>query len=171
MMKTETFWKLIAQSIEEKDTLDKNDQGDRLMEILTPLDTKTVVGFHKRMVELRKALDFPMMRDIAFMMGYKENPTAYEGFRNWVISLGEAHYKKAKKSPAHLLTLKDPNLFVVGRPYFPDLNFVSSGAFYTKTDKGILDWEGELEKFNTRQPVRSTSRSDSRIEKGKDIDR
>lgn len=144
MMKQEYFWNLIERSIQEKHSLDKNAQGDYLMELLTSLGTETQVGFHKQMVALREALDFPMMGDIAFMMGYKENETAYEGFRNWVISLGKAHYKKAKESPAHLLTLIDPNLFVVGRPYFPDLNFVASGAFYGKDDKDIFDWEHEL---------------------------
>ncbi len=85
------------------------------------------------------------MRDIAFMMKFGDNDHAYQGFKNWVISLGEEHYLKAKKSPAYLLTLSDENLFVVGQAYFQDLNFVASGAFFEKTDLDFDDWHKALQ--------------------------
>ena len=140
MITEKEFWKYIAQSIEQKPSEDKNEQGDCLMEILTNLSVEQIAGFHNRMLQLREELNSPLMRDIAFMMKFGDNNHAYEGFKNWVISLGEEHYHKAKKSPAYLLTLKDENLFVVCQAYFQDLNFVASGAFFEKTDLEFDDW-------------------------------
>ncbi len=140
MILEKQFWKLIHQSIEQKQSTDKNEQGDCLMEILTSLSVEEIAGFHNRMIQLREDLNSPMMRDIAFMMKFGDNNHACQGFKNWVISLGEEHYLKAKNSPAHLLTLSDVNLFVVGQAYFQDLNFVASGAFFEKTDLDFDDW-------------------------------
>lgn len=145
MITEKQFWNFIERSIQEKNSVDKNEQGDCLMDILTSQPTVTIAGFHNRMICLREELRSPMMKDIAFMMKYGDNEHAYEGFRNWVIALGESHYKKAKNSPAYLLTLKEPNLFVVCRAYFQDLNFVAQAAFFEKTDKDFIDWELALE--------------------------
>lgn len=150
MITEKQFWDLIERSINKKNSIDKNEQGDCLMDILANQPVDKIAGFHNRMVFLREELRSPMMWDIAFMMKYGDNEHAYEGFRNWVIALGEVHYRKAKNSPAHLLTLKDPNLFVVGRAYFQDLNFVAQAAFFEKTDKDFGDWYLTLEK--ERQP-------------------
>ncbi|HNP66262.1 MAG TPA: DUF4240 domain-containing protein [Aequorivita sp.] len=146
MISEKQFWDLIDRSINEKNSIDKNEQGDCLMNILAKQPIDKIAGFHNRMVLLREALRSPMMGDIAFMMKYGDNEHAYEGFRNWVISLGEGHYGKAKDSPAHLLTLVDPKLFVVGRAYFQDLNFVAQAAFFEKTGKDFGDWYLALEK-------------------------
>jgi len=146
MISEKQFWKLIHQSIEQKQSIDKNEQGDCLMEILTSLSVEEIAGFHNRMIQLREDLNSPMMRDIAFMMKFGDNDHAYQGFKNWVISLGEEHYLKAKNSPAHLLTLSDENLFVVGQAYFQDLNFVASGAFFEKTDLDFDDWHNAIQK-------------------------
>lgn len=140
MITEKEFWKYIAQSIEQRPSEDKNEQGDCLMEILTDLPVEQIAGFHNRMLHLREELDSHMMRDVAYMMKFGDNDHAYQGFKNWVISLGEEHYHKAKNSPAYLLTLKDENLFVVARAYFQDLNFVASGAFFEKTDLEFDDW-------------------------------
>jgi len=145
MITEKEFWKYIAQSIEQKESLDKNLQGDCLMEILANLSVEKIAEFHNRMLHLREELNSPMMRDIAFMMKFGDNDHAFQGFKNWVISLGEEHYQKAKNSPAYLLTLSDENLFVVGQAYFQDLNFVASGAFFDKTDLEFDDWHKALE--------------------------
>lgn len=144
MITEKEFWKYIDQSIEQKPSEDKNEQGDCLMEILTNLSIEQIAGFHNRMLHLREELNSHMMRDIAYMMNYGDNDHAYQGFKNWVISLGEEHYNKAKNSPAYLLTLKDENMFVVCQAYFPDLNFVASGAFFEKTDLDFDDWHQAL---------------------------
>jgi hypothetical protein len=140
MISEKQFWKIIQQSIEQKPSEDKNEQGDCLMEILTNLSVEQIAGFQNRMLQLREELNSPLMRDIASMMKFGDNNHAFEGFKNWVISLGEEHYNKAKNSPAYLLTLSDENLFVVGQAYFQDLSFVASGAFFDKTDLEFDDW-------------------------------
>ena len=145
MISEKQFWELIQQSIEQKNSIDKNEQGDCLMEILNNLSVEEIAGFHNRMLHLRGELNSNMMRDIAFMMKFGDNDHAYQGFKNWVISLGEGHYLKAKNSPAYLLTLNDENLFVVCQAYFQDLNFVASGAFFEKTDLEFDDWHKALE--------------------------
>ncbi|MBN8640680.1 MAG: DUF4240 domain-containing protein [Flavobacteriales bacterium] len=145
MISEKQFWGLIQQSIEQKNSIDKNEQGDCLMEILTDLPVEQIAGFHNRMLQLREELNSPLMRDIAFMMKFGDNNHAFQGFKNWVISLGEEHYQKAKNSPAYLLTLSDENLFVVGQAYFQDLNFVASGAFFDKTDLEFDDWHIALQ--------------------------
>ena len=140
MISEKQFWELIKESIKYKESFDKNLQGDCLMEILTDLPVEQIAGFHNRMLQLRGEINSPMMRDIAFMMKFGDNDHEFQGFKNWVISLGKEYYQKAKNSPTHLLTLSDENLFVVGQAYFQDLNFVSSGAFFDKTDLDFDDW-------------------------------
>lgn len=170
MMKVNEFWKYINLSIEQKPSEDKNEQCDCLMEILTDLPVEQIAGFHNRMLHLREELNSHMMRDIAYMMNYGDNEHAYEGFKNWVISLGEEHYLKAKSSPAYLLTLKDENLFVVARAYFQDLNFVASGAFFEKTDLGFEDWykvlkEDKEASLNRKLPKNIVKSKDQDLER------
>jgi len=146
MITEDKFWNLIERSINEKNSIDKSEQGDCLLYILAKLSVEEIVGFHKRMMVLRKELDSSILKDIAYTQGY-ENDHAYEGFRNWIISLGKDYYLKAKESPMFLLTIKDETLFVAHRSYFPDLNFVASGAFYEK--EGLdADWEDQLKYYN-----------------------
>lgn len=170
MITEKEFWKYIAQSIEQKPSEDKNEQGDCLMEILTDLPVEQIAGFHNLMLHLREELNSHMMRDIAYMMNYGDNDHAYQGFKNWVISLGEEHYNKAKNSSAYLLTLKDENLFVVRRAYFQDLNFVSSGAFFDKTGLDFDDWYKALENdMDSSQSRRLPKKSDK--SKDQDLER
>ncbi|WP_299111996.1 DUF4240 domain-containing protein [uncultured Winogradskyella sp.] len=140
MMKEQKFWDIIEQSINEKKSVDKNEQGDALLRILCKYPVNDIAKFQKRLVKLRDEIDSPMLRDIAFMMKFGDNDHAFTGFKNWVISLGKEKYEKAKKSPAYLLTLDDPNLFVVGQAYLPDLNYVSQSAFFEKTNLDFDDW-------------------------------
>lgn len=170
MMTKDTFWKLIEQSIKEKNSVDKNDQGDCLLDILFQRPINDMVGFHKRVIALRQELDSVAFRAIATKMRYNQNKTAYEGFRNWVIALGEKHYEKIKNSPEYILTLDDPNLYVVGRAYFPDLNFVASGTYYTLTDKDILDWDKLLNE-NQQDRLESLLKQKDKGDKQQDIER
>jgi hypothetical protein len=105
-----------------------------------------MAGFHHRMLLLKDSLKSPLMRDIAFMMGYGDNDTAYGYFLNWVIALGKEHYQKALKSPAYLLTLDNPELFVVGQSGFEDLDYVAQATFFEKTDLDFTDWHIALRK-------------------------
>lgn len=146
MMNKETFWNIIEGSIQEKDSIDKNEQGDYLLDILKQYSIDDIVGFHKLVVEYREQINTPFMRDIAYMMKFGDNDHAYEGFLNWVIALGEAHYQRAKESPSYLLTLDDPKLFVVSQAYFPDLSLTAVASYLEKTDNDISDWEDELNK-------------------------
>lgn len=170
MISEKQFWELIQQSIEQKPSEDKNEQGDCLMEILTDLPVEQIAGFHNRMLQLREKLNSPLIRDIAFMMKFGDNNHAFQGFKNWVISLGEDHYKKAKNSPDHLLTLSDENLFVVGQAYFQDLNFVASGAFFDKTELEFDDWYKALKddkeaSQNRKLPKKSDKSKDQDLER------
>jgi hypothetical protein len=140
MMDENRFWEIIEQSRREKNSIDVNEQGDSLLSILQSLPEKSIVQFHARMLVLREQLKTPFMRDIAFMMKYGDNDTAFEGFVNWVIVLEKAHYYKALNSPPYLLTIEDPKLFVVNRPYFPDLSLVAPTAYLEKHDGDMTDW-------------------------------
>lgn len=146
MINEETFWDIIERSIQEKESIDKNQQGDSLLDILKEHPVQDIVSFHKRVIKLRERINSDFMREIAFMLKFGNNNHAYEGFLNWVIALGKAHYQRAQKSPAYLLTLDDPNLFIVGQAYFPDLSLTGVGSYIEKTDKAITDWQDELHK-------------------------
>lgn len=143
-MNTQTFWNIIEQSIREKGSVDKNEQGDSLHEILQKYSVQDIISFHNHVIEHREQINTDFMRDIAFMMKFGDNDHAFEGFLNWVIALGKAHYHKAQNSPPHLLTLKDVNLFVVNQAYFPDLSLAGVASYLEKTDNDISDWEKEL---------------------------
>ncbi len=164
MIYKKLFWNLIEESITMKNSTDKNDQGDTLMYLLTKFPIDQIVGFHNRAKSLREEIESPMMKDIAFMMKYGDNEHAYRGFKNWVISLGEEHFQKAKNSPAHLLTLKDPSLFVVCRAYFEDLDFVSSGAYYTISKEKDADWNTVLKRETRTKELDQKSKDDHEIE-------
>lgn len=145
-MSENTFWTIIKQASVSKQSRDMNALGDRLMELLEERSVDDMAGFHNRMLLLKDSLKSPMMRDIAFMMGYGDNDTAYGYFLNWVIALGKEHYQKALNSPAYLLTLDDPKLFVVGQSGFEDLDYVAKAAFFEKTDLDFADWYIALRK-------------------------
>lgn len=146
MMNEDTFWTIIKQATASKEGRDMNILGDRLVELLQERSVNDMAGFHNRMLSLKEYLKSPMMRDIAFMMGYGDNDTAYAYFLNWVIALGKEHYQKALNSPAHLLTLDNPELFVVGQTGFEDLDLVAQAAFFEKTDLDFADWHIALRK-------------------------
>ena len=50
-MKTAEFWNLINTSIEQKNSIDKNEQGDALLEILMKLNAQKMLGFHNTLTE------------------------------------------------------------------------------------------------------------------------
>lgn len=139
-MNEERFWNVIEQSRREKNSIDMNGQGDSLFFVLQTLPVKHIAEFHARMLVLREQLKSPFMREIAYMMKYGDNDTAFEGFVNWVVALGKAHYYKALNSPPYLLTIDDPKLFVVNRPYFPDLSSVAQEAYLQVTNGDLFDW-------------------------------
>lgn len=146
MMNEDTFWTIIAQASASKESNDMNALGDRLMELLQERSVDDMAGFHNRMLSFKESLKSPMMRDIAFMMGYGDNDTAYGYFLNWVIALGKEHYQKTLNSPAHLLTLDDQKLFVAGQSGLEDLDLVAQAAFFEKTDLDFADWHIALKK-------------------------
>src|SRR5690606_11329231 len=128
------------QASVSKQSRDMNALGDSLMELLQERSVNDMSEFHNCTLFLKESLKSPMMRDIAFMMGYGDNDTAYGYFLNWVIVLGKEHYQKALNSPAYLLTLNKPELFVVGQSGFEDLDLVAQAAFFEKTDLDFEDW-------------------------------
>lgn len=146
MMNEDTFWTIIKQATASKESRDMNALGDRLVELLKELSVENMARFHNRMLLLKESLKSPMMQDIAFMMGYGDNDTAYGYFLNWVIALGKEHYQKALHSPAYLLTLNNPELFVVGQSGFEDLDYVAQATFFEKTDLDFADWHIALRK-------------------------
>jgi len=162
MMSEEKFWKLIEQSNQEKKSVDKNEQGDALQEILQNFSESEIVGFHARMLMLKEKLKTLFMREIAFMMKYGDNDQAFDGFVNWVIVLGKAHYLKAQNSPPYVLTLDDPELFVVGKPYFQDLNYVALSAYFDDTHLELGDWVKALRKVMRKESYKN-KKNDSEI--------
>lgn len=151
MMSKEQFWKIIEQSNQEKLSVDKNEQGESLQKIIQELTESEIIGFHARMIMLREQLDTSFMREIAFMMKYGDNDHAFEGFVNWVIVLGKAHYLKVQNSPPHLLTLEDTKLFVINRPYFPELSLVAPSAYFERTNLDIGHWVKALRSMLRRE--------------------
>jgi hypothetical protein len=165
MMNEDTFWTIIAQASASKESSDMNALGDRLMELLQEGSVDAIAGFHTRMLLLKESLKFPMMRDIAFMMGYGDNDTAYGYFLSWVIALGKEHYQKALNSPAHLLTLEDPELFVAGRSGFEDLDLVAQAAFFEKTDLDFADWHIALKKDKRLEQIKVNEDNEQGLER------
>lgn len=159
-METEEFWKHIEASNQQKNSVDKNDQGDALLEILTQLDKDKILGFHLKLTELRKELDTPFFNNIAFMMKYGDNKTALSGFKNWVVALGEKHYEKTKKSPTHLLTLDDPKLFVVGRAYLNELDCIPKVAYEDIAKEDDLDWYAFEQKHRRLEQIKKNQQRD-----------
>ena len=163
-MKTAEFWNLINTSIEQKNSIDKNEQGDALLEILMKLNAQKILGFHNTLTELKKGLDKPEFNDIAFMMKYGDNNTALSGFKNWVVALGEEHYRKAKQSPAHLLTLDDPNLFVSGRAYLNDLDLVTSIAYDQISKEEDPEWHLFVKNHRRLKQLNKNQEQDNELE-------
>lgn len=139
MIEEERFWEILDTAWLTKESVDMNELGDRLMEVLTELEVQEIVGFHKRMLQLREGIRSPKMRDVATKMGYGDNGTAYQYFLNWVIAIGKEHYIKTKESPNYLLKLNDPKLFVIGQAGFEDLDHVAQAAFFEKVDLDVED--------------------------------
>ncbi|PQJ76486.1 DUF4240 domain-containing protein [Polaribacter glomeratus] len=152
-METTQFWDIIEKSIVQKNSIDKNEQGDAILEILTTLKQNQILGFHQKLTDLKRELNTPQFNEIAFMMKYGDNRTALSGFKNWVISLGENHYKKTKQSPAHLLTLNDPKLFVVGRAYLNELDGLPQIAYEDNRTESDLEWYAFVQKHRRLQQI------------------
>tara|TARA_R110002051_G_scaffold181774_1_gene251341 strand:+ start:106655 stop:107158 length:504 start_codon:yes stop_codon:yes gene_type:complete len=139
-MKTAQFWEIIEASIQQKNSIDKNEQGDALLAILSKLNHTQILGFHTKLEELKKSLNSPEFNNVAFMMKYGDNRMASSGFKNWVVALGREHYEKATSSPTHLLTLEDSKLFAGGRAYLNDLDLVASVAYDEVSKEGDPEW-------------------------------
>jgi hypothetical protein len=165
MMNEDAFWTIITEAYASKQSRDMNALGDRLMELLQERSVGDMAGFHNRMLMLKEPLKSPMMRDIAFMMGYGDNDAAYGYFLNWVIALGKEHYYKAFKSPAYLLTLDNPQLFVVGQAGFEDLDHVAQAAFFANTDLDFADWHIALKKDNRLKLLKESKENEQDVER------
>lgn len=81
-----------------------------------------------------------------------------EGFINWVICLGKKDYNKAKEDPTCLFNIKDEKQMVSGRAYMPELNQVTTAAFYSIDDDA--DWGVEYFKYKNLKRLKELSMTD-----------
>jgi hypothetical protein len=163
-MKSTQFWEIIETSIHQKNTIDKSEQGDAILAVLSKLYPQEILGFHHKLESLKQDLNTAEFNDIAFMMKYGDNRTALSGFKNWVIALGKEHYQKAKKSPSHLLTLDDPKLFVAGRAYLNDLDLLASVAYDDVSKEDDLSWYAVLQKDRRMKQLNKEQNIDIELE-------
>ncbi len=145
-MNTKEFWKLIEQSITQNEITDPCDQSEKLIAILSKKEIQNIMGFQTKMEELQQDIFSSELKEVATHLGYGDSSYVFKGFVNWLIVLGENHYNKIRETPNYLLTLEREGYFVQNSPYFQDLNFVASGAFYEKF--GLeADWDSALWKY------------------------
>ena len=126
-MDDETFWNLIEQSNQEKTSIDKSNQGESLENLILNLSKFDKLGFFIMYKILYEELKIMGLEEIAVKMMPSDKDEVLEGFVNWVIVLGKAHYHKAKNTPQYLLTLDDPKLLINNKPYFPEFSDIANG--------------------------------------------
>lgn len=132
------FWAIIAESrAETADSTDPDDDFlDAIIGKLEPLPPEEIAAF-QRLVSAcnRQAYTFGMSGAIYVMTDGEADEIDLEGFRGWLISQGEAVFKKAVADPD---TLADEDV-VPSDAFLPDMLTFAGSLYQEQTAEEVPD--------------------------------
>lgn len=157
-MDKNTFWNIVKQSKQNKDSIDMNLQSDAIMDVLHTYEKKDLFEFQLLLNQYQHELNTPHLEAVASTILDVSLPSQHvkEGFINWIICCGEETYNKANEDPTSLFQIRDENLKVSGRAYLPELNQVASAVFYDIDEE--TDWSVEFSRYKNLKRLREISK-------------
>jgi len=135
MLDENLFWNIIERSI--AGTGNQEDQEELLIEEISKLSLKEMVGFRLRTDELLYKSYNSEMWCASYIMNGGSSDDGFEYFRNWVISRGRDVYYNAQKNPDSLISEVDEGLDFYE---FESFWYVALEAFQRTTDEDLYDY-------------------------------
>jgi len=145
MLDENIFWDIVERSL--ANTVDQDDQESFLVEEISKLSPKEIVGFRLRTDELLYKSYTSEMWCASYIMNGGSSDDAFEYFRNWVISRGKDVYYNARENPDSLISqvYEEVDLYE-----FEAFWYVALEAFQSVTDEDLYDYIDE-DNFHTRE--------------------
>lgn len=146
MMNKNRFWELIDLTLANGSLEDTIEYDSFLINQLKQEDVQTIVGFHLRLLELRKALDNFEVTEVAMKLGYYGSREVFNRFCNGIIASGKDFYNQAKDQNGMLKEVLASNSEKLKFCYYEGFSLTTSAAFYEKVgfDK---DWDMVLHRY------------------------
>lgn len=135
MLDEDLYWAIIDKSL--KATSDQDDQEEFLIEEITKLTPKQMIGFRLRTDKLLYDTYTSEMWCAGYIMNGGCSDDGFEYFRNWLISRGKETYYKAKANPDNLVDEADPEIDMYE---FESFWYVALAAFEQKSGKDLYDY-------------------------------
>ena len=145
LLNEDKFWAIVSKSLEN--SIDEQEQEEKLIEEITHLSPKEMIGFRLRTDKLLQETYNAEMWCAGYIMNGGCSDDGFEYFRNWVISRGKEIYYQAKENPDKLIqeVLADKYEYE-----FESFWYVALEAFNRKTGKNLYDYI-DYERFKTRE--------------------
>ncbi|MFC5044110.1 DUF4240 domain-containing protein [Aquimarina hainanensis] len=140
MINENKFWKLIATTLTNSSLENIIEYDSFLINHLKKEEVQTIVGFHLRLLELRKALDNFEVIKVAMDLGYYTSREVFNRFCNGIIASGKNIYTQAKNQNGMLIAMLANNPERLRTYYYEGFSLIASASFYEKVglDK---DWD------------------------------
>ncbi len=145
LMDEDLYWSIIDNSL--KKTANQDEQEPSLVEELSNLSPKQIIGFQLRTIRFLIDLYTSDVWCAAYIMNGGCSDDGFEYFRCWVISRGRDVYNKAKENPDNLIS----EVNGASDSYsFEGFLYVALDAFKSKTGEDAHDYIND-EKFATNE--------------------
>lgn len=145
MLDEDLYWAIIDKSL--KETKNQDDQEEFLIQEISTLSPKQMIGFRLRTDKLLHDTYNSEMWCAGYIMNGGCSDDGFEYFRNWVISRGKEAYYSAKQNPDNLISEVYENAEMYD---FESFWYVALEAFKQKTGKDLYDYIDD-ENFMTKE--------------------
>ena len=147
LLNEDKFWAIVSKSLEN--SIDEQEQEEKLIEEITHLSPKEMIGFRLRTDKLLQETYNAEMWCAGYIMNGGCSDDGFEYFRNWVISRGKETYYQAKENPDSLIKEVSDDKYEFEYE-FESFWYVALDAFKRRTDKDLYDYI-DYDAFKTRE--------------------
>lgn len=144
MLDEDLFWKIIENSLSE--TLNQNEQEHYLIDTLSKLIPKDIVGFYLRNSKLMADSYTSELWCAIYIVNGGCSDDGYEYFRSWLISRGKDVYYKVVEKPDNLIEFIPKKASLE----FEGFMYITIEAFKKRTGKNLYDYV-DLDTFHLEQ--------------------
>lgn len=142
LMDVHKYWYLIQDSIDYSSNQVGQEsfqegQESFLIDELSKLKLKEIIGFHNRTTQLINELNTAEIISASIIINYWDTEDTFEYFRAWIISLGKEVFTLVKEDADNLVDYVKTNLYL---HEFETFQYVPYEAFETVTGNNLYDF-------------------------------
>jgi len=132
MMEELKFWDIIETTLKHHTLEDDIAYDEFLHDQLMKEQSKDVIGFQLRLIELRRRLDTFEIIKTARELNYYPSREVFNRFCNGIVASGKEFYYKVKDKPGYILKLLEKDPKKLKYCYYEGFSLIATNVHYEK---------------------------------------